>query len=382
MSKADYYDLLGVSKSASQDEIKKAFRKKAMQHHPDRNKGDKSAEHKFKEINEAYEVLKDSNKKAQYDRFGHNAGPSGFGGGGGHGGQGFDFNDFGNFSDVFNDMFGDFTGGGGGRKAQPKSMAEAGSDLRYDVEISLHDAYAGVKKEVSFKTLSHCDDCDGKGAKDPKDVETCGTCKGSGRMRMQQGFFMIERTCSACHGHGKTIKNPCKTCHGQGRVNKSKKLAVQIPKGVEDGMKVRISGEGEAGQRGGKAGDLYVFVHVKKHGFFHRDGADLHCTVPLKVTTAMLGGEIELPTMDGKSVKVSIPESTQSGTQLRVRGKGMPGVRSTHMGDIIITLKVETPKNLSKEQKDLLHKLDGTMDGKCTPDSDGFVKNIKKFFKF
>lgn len=380
MSKEDYYKTLGVSKSAAQDEIKSAFRKKAMQYHPDRNKGDKDAEHKFKELNEAYEILKDKQKRAQYDQLGH-ASP----GAGGFGGQGRpgagDFGGFKDFSDVFSDIFGDFMGQGQGASSQKRSMAQNGEDLKYDVEISLENAFSGIKKDIAFKIDAKCDACDGKGAKNPSDMQSCTACKGAGRVRMQQGFFMIERTCSACGGVGKIIKNPCKTCHGSGRTMKSRKLSVQIPAGIENGMKRRIPGEGEAGLRGGMPGDLYVFVHIKDHELFKRENHDLHCTVPIKMTTAVLGGIVEIPSIDGHGIKVKVPEGSQSASNLRLRGKGMPILKSGRFGDLIITLKVETPKHLSKEQKEVLRNLDEHLDEKSTPDSTGFINKVKKFFK-
>lgn len=385
MSKEDYYKTLGVSKGATADEIKSAFRKKAMKYHPDRNKGDKNAEHKFKELNEAYEILKDKQKRAQYDQFGHSGpGAGGFGGFGGQaqGGAG-GFGGFQDFSDVFNDIFGDFMGQGqGASQSQKRSMAQNGEDLRYDIEIALEDAFSGIKQDISFKTDAKCEACDGKGAKNPSDMQTCTTCNGAGRVRMQQGFFMIERTCSTCKGVGKIIKNPCKTCNGSGRVMKNRKLSVQIPAGIENGMKMRIAGEGEAGLRGGAPGDLYVFVHIKNHELFKRENHNLHCTVPIKMTTAVLGGTVEIPSIDGHGINVKIPEGSQSGSSLRLRGKGMPVLKSGRFGDLIITLKVETPKNLSKEQKEVLRNLDEHLDAKSTPDSVGFINKVKKFFKF
>ena len=378
MSKADYYQTLGVKRDANADEVKSAFRKKAMKYHPDRNKGDKDAEHKFKEVNEAYEVLKDANKRSQYDQFGHGGMGAGFNSGSGAPG-GFDFNDFGNFSDMFGDIFGDFMGGQGQQKA--RDMSERGADLRYDVEVSMQDAFSGIKKNITFTSQSNCKTCDGKGTKNPSDMMDCSSCNGSGRTRIQQGFFMIERTCGECSGTGKIIKKPCTDCKGSGRANKKRDISVQIPAGIEDGMKMRIAGEGEAGVRGGQSGDLYVFIYIKKHELFNREGHDLNCTIPIKITTAILGGEIEIPTIDGKTLKVTIPEGSQSGSQLRLKGKGMPIMKSGRFGDLLVTIKAETPKNLSKQQKAVLKELDENLSDSSTPDSSGFLNKVKNFFK-
>lgn len=381
MSKRDYYELLEVAKSATVDEIKKSYRKLAMKYHPDRNQGDKNAEKKFKEINEAYEVLKDEQKRAAYDRMGHAAfeqGGGGFGGGAG----GFDFNsgDFNDISDLFGGIFNDFVGGGGGRgkKRDPNEM-NRGSDLRYNLTISLEESYSGIKQQIKYSTTTSCGTCKGTGSKSGK-KSTCGTCNGSGRMRAQQGFFVIERTCTTCGGSGEAVSDPCGTCHGQGRVHQQKTINVNIPAGVEDGMRIRVAGEGEAGVRGAKPGDLYVFVSVKQNNIFVRDGENLHCKVPLKVTTAMMGGSIEVPTMDGTKAKVTIPEGTQSHTQFRLRGKGMPVVNSSRHGDLIVHTEIEIPVNLNKRQKEILKEFDENLSPSSTPETSGFFSKVKKFF--
>jgi molecular chaperone DnaJ len=379
MSKRDYYEILGVSKGASDDEIKKSYRKLAMKFHPDRNPNDKEAEAKFKEATEAYEVLKDAQKRAAYDNYGH-AGANGQGGfGGGHGGgfEGFDFSDiFGNFSDIF----GDFGGGGASRK---RSAASRGSDVRYNVEISLKEAFEGVTKNISFKIAASCADCKGNGSADGAQAQNCPNCKGSGKVRAQQGFFIVERTCGNCAGTGSVIKNKCKTCGGEGRVNKDKKLAVKIPAGVDDGNRVRISGEGEAGQRGGSTGDLYVFVSVKKHQIFNRDNDDIFIEIPLKFTTAALGGSIEVPIIDGSKAQLKIPEGTQTNQQFRLKGKGMTVINSGgRRGDMMVKVILETPVKLSKEERDLLSKLDELMTKKGNnPKSEGFFGKAAGFFK-
>lgn len=379
MSKLDYYQLLGVDRNASADDIKKAFRKLAMQYHPDRNKDNKDAEHKFKEINEAYEVLKDPQKRAQYDRVGHSAfqgGAGGFGGGAG----GFDFNDFGEFSDIFSNIFGDFMGGRAGDAAK-EGFEKKGSDLRYDMRISLSDAYTGIAKDIQYQAYTACDTCDGKGYNKPEDVITCPECNGKGRIRMQQGFFMVETGCKRCGASGKIIKNPCSKCSGSGRVRKDRKISVQIPPGVEEGTKIRIASEGEAGIHGGRPGDLYIFVSVEKHPFFERRDNDIHCAVPIKIEAAALGGEIEIPAIDGSAIKVTIPEGAQTGMHLRLKGKGMPLLKSKSYGDMIIHLKVETPKNLTKKQKELLKEFAKEENHGSNPECEGFLKSIKKFFK-
>lgn len=377
MSKRDYYELLEVKKDASLDEIKKSYRKLAMKFHPDRNQGDKEAERKFKEINEAYEILKDDQKRSAYDRMGHAAFEQG---GGGFGGGGFDFGggNFEDLSDLFGGIFNDFAGGGGRRRADPAEM-NRGSDLRYNITISLEEAYKGIKQNIKYSTTTSCGTCKGTGSKSGK-KSTCKTCNGSGRMRAQQGFFVIERTCSTCGGTGEMIADPCGTCHGQGRVHQQKTINVNIPAGVEDGMRIRVAGEGEAGVRGAKPGDLYVFVNVKQSNIFVRENENLHIKIPLKVTTAIMGGSIEVPTMDGTKAKVTIPEGTQSHTQFRLRGKGMPIVNSTRHGDLIIHTEIEIPVNLNKRQKELLNELDESITSASTPESEGFFSKVRKFF--
>lgn len=374
MAKKDFYELLGVQKGASKDELKQAYRKMAMQYHPDKNQGDKDAEAKFKEINEAYDVLKDDQKRAAYDQFGHQAFEGGMGGGGnpfGGGAGGFDFSS--SFGDIFEDLF----GGGARRGGSGRSPQQRGADLRYNMEISLEEAYKGAQKTISVTTSASCDTCSGSGAKKGSSPTSCSTCNGAGRVRMQQGFFTVERTCASCQGTGQVIKDPCATCAGSGRVRKNKKLNVTIPRGVEDGTRIRLSGEGEAGARGAPAGDLYVFITVKPHSFFEREGADLHAEVPITFTTAALGGAVEVPTVDGGKVKVTIPEGTQNGHQFRLRGKGMPALNSSFHGDMHIHTKVETPVKLSKEQKELLKKFDETCPKGANPETESFFKKAK-----
>lgn len=380
MSKRDYYDILGVSKNASADEVKKAYRKSAMKYHPDRNPNNKEAESKFKEASEAYEVLKDEQKKSAYDQYGHDAFSQGGGGGqqGGQGFDGFDFNDiFSNFSDIFGE-------GGGGRQGRRRSSAVRGSDVRYNLEISLEEAYRGVAEKISFTIPTSCEPCKGSGAKSGEKPQDCGTCGGSGKVRAQQGFFIVERACTSCGGVGQIIKNPCKTCHGEGRSNKSKNLSVKIPAGVEDGNRIRLSGEGEAGQRGGPSGDLYVYITIRKNKFFTRKSDDIHFEIPLKFTTAALGGSIEIPTIDGAKANLKIPEGSQSGDQFRLKSKGMSVISSGgRRGDMYVKINIETPIKLSSEERDLLKKLDVLMQGKSSksnPKSDSFFKKVGDLF--
>jgi molecular chaperone DnaJ len=376
MAKRDYYDVLGIAKGASADEIKKGYRKNARELHPDHNSGNPKAEDQFKEANEAYEVLKDGDKKAAYDRYGHAAFEGGTGGGGGRqggGGQG----DFGSaFSDVFDDLFGDFRGGqrgGGGRRAA------RGADLRYNLRISLEDAFAGMQKTINVPTALACDGCEGTGAESGAEPSTCPTCSGMGKVRAQQGFFTVERSCPTCSGMGQIINNPCKSCSGAGRVEKDRSLSVNIPAGVETGTRIRLSGEGEAGMRGGPSGDLYIFIEVSNHKLFERDGLSLFCRVPVSMSTAALGGSIEVPTIDGGRGRVQIPSGSQAGRQMRLRGKGMPAIRGNSSGDMFIDLAVETPVNLTARQKEILKEFD-ELSSENNPESSSFFSSVKSFW--
>ena len=375
MAKRDYYDVLGVGKGASADEIKKGYRKKAKEFHPDRNADNPDAESKFKEANEAYEVLKDADKKAAYDQYGHAAFENGMGGGarGGHPGQG-DFAS--SFSDVFDDLFGDFMGGqrGGGRQ-----RAARGSDLRYNLRVTLEEAFSGLQKTIQVPTSVSCGKCNGTGAEGGAEPTTCPTCSGMGKVRAQQGFFTVERTCPSCSGLGQIIKNPCKSCGGVGRVEKDRSLAVNIPAGVETGTRIRLAGEGEAGLRGGPTGDLYIFIEVAKHKIFEREGTNLFCRVPVSMTAAALGGDIEVPTIDGGRSRVKIPSGSQSGRQMRLRSKGMPALRGAGQGDMFIELAVETPVNLTSRQKELLKEFDDLSEDN-SPQSSSFFKSVKGFW--
>ncbi|MBB3063874.1 molecular chaperone DnaJ [Limibacillus halophilus] len=376
MAKRDFYETLGVSKGASIDEIKKAYRKLAMKYHPDRNPDSKEAEEKFREANDAYDVLKDEQKRAAYDRFGH-AAFDGNMGGGPRGGGGGDFG--GGFADIFDEMFGDFMGGGGGQRRQ--SAGTRGSDIRINLEITLEEAFEGKKAQVHVPTSVACEPCNGTGAEPGSQPTTCGTCAGRGRVRQQSGFFTIERTCPRCQGQGRVIEDPCHSCHGQGRIEKNQTLAIQIPAGVEDGTPIRLSGKGEAGLRGGGPGDLYVFISVKAHRFFKREGAHLFCNVPIPMTTAALGGTLEVPVIDGKRARLQIPEGTQNGHSFRLRGKGMSVLRSSARGDLYIQVQVETPVNLTKRQKELLEEFQTESKGqKTSPQSDGFFAKVKEFW--
>lgn len=378
MAKRDYYDVLGVSKGASADEIKKGYRTQAKALHPDRNKDNPDAEAKFKEANEAYEILKDAEKKAAYDRFGHAAFEGGMGGGGGRAGGGFggghaDFSSA--FSDVFDDLFGNFAGGqrGGGNRAA------RGSDLRYNLKISLEDAFNGLQKTINIPTSVQCTACNGTGAEGGSEPTTCPTCSGLGKVRAQQGFFTVERTCPTCNGLGQIIKNPCRVCGGSGRVEKDRALSVNIPAGVETGTRIRLSGEGEAGMRGGPAGDLYIFIEVAEHTLFQRDGTNLFCRVPVSMASAALGGSIEVPTIDGGRGRVQIPAGSQSGRQMRLRNKGMPALRGAGAGDMFIELAVETPVNLTARQKELLQEFEDLSEHN-NPESSSFFSSVKNFW--
>ena len=379
MAKRDYYEILGVSKGASADEIKKGYRTKAKELHPDRNADNPNAEAMFKEANEAYEVLKDAEKKAAYDRYGHAAFEGGMGGGrqgGGFGGGNGDFSSA--FSDVFDDLFGDFMGGqrgGGGR-----TRASRGSDLRYNLRVTLEEAFAGSQKTINVPTSVNCDTCTGTGADGGAEPATCPTCSGMGKVRAQQGFFTVERACPTCSGIGQIIKNPCKACGGAGRTEKERSLSVNIPAGVETGTRIRLAGEGEAGMRGGPTGDLYIFIEVAEHEIFERDGQSLFCRVPVSMTSAALGGDIEVPTIDGGRSRVKIPGGSQSGRQMRLRGKGMPGLRGGGAGDMFIEMAVETPVNLTSKQKELLREFEKLSEDN-NPQSSSFFSSVKSFWE-
>ena len=377
MAKRDYYEVLGVARGASAEEIKKAYRKKARELHPDRNSDNPEAEAQFKEANEAYEVLKDAEKKAAYDRFGHAAFEGGMGGGPRPGG-GYGQGDFASaFSDVFDDLFGDFMGGRGGGGRQQR--ATRGSDLRYNLRISLEEAFSGLQKTITVPASVSCDACHGTGAESGAEPSACPTCSGMGKVRAQQGFFTVERTCPTCGGLGQIIKNPCKACGGAGRVEKERSLSVNIPAGVETGTRIRLAGEGEAGLRGGPSGDLYIFIEVKDHPIFERDSQNLYCRVPVSMPTAALGGEVEVPTIDGGRSRVKIPGGSQSGKQMRLRGKGMPSLRGGVTGDMFIELAVETPVNLTARQKELLREFDKLSEDN-NPETSGFFDKVKGFW--
>ena len=370
MSKRDYYEVLGVSRTCTEADLKVSFRKLAMQHHPDRNPGDKDCEHRFKEINEAYDVLKDGDKRAAYDRFGHAA----FEHGGGMGGAGFSA-DFGSaFADIFEGIFG-MPGSGRGRS----SGRERGSDLRYNMEITLDDAFSGKAAQIRIPTSVTCEACSGSGAKAGTKPKACASCGGMGKIRHAQGFFTLERTCPTCQGRGQVIDDPCKACGGGGRVTRERTLSVNIPAGVEDGTRIRLAGEGEAGLRGGPAGDLYIFLSITPHEFFQRDGADLHCRVPISMVSAALGGEFEVPSIDGSKARVKIPAGTQTGRRFRLSGKGMPVLRSKQTGDMYVQVSVETPQNLSKKQRELLAEFDKLSSDETQPESTGFFGRVKDF---
>ncbi len=373
MAKEDYYRILGVARDAGKDDLKKAYRRLAMQYHPDRNPGDAEAERRFKELNEAYEVLKDDQKRAAYDRFGHAAFEQGGPGDGGFG-PGFGSG----FADIFEEMFGEFMGSGGGGGRRGGRSSGRGADLRYNLEVNLDQAFAGAKTTIRVPTHANCESCRGSGSAGGASPEACGTCRGVGRVRSQSGFFTVERTCPSCGGSGQVIRDPCKTCGGAGRVQREKTLQVAIPAGVEDGTRIRLAGEGEAGVRGGPPGDLYIFVTVAPHRLFRRDGSDIHCRVPLPMTTAALGGTVEVPTITGERAKISIAAGTQTGEVFRLRSKGMSILRSHARGDMFVEVFVETPVNLTDRQKKLLEEFDA--DGnqaKQSPESHGFFAKVK-----
>ncbi|MCP4322319.1 MAG: molecular chaperone DnaJ [Alteromonadales bacterium] len=371
MSKRDCYEVLGVSRSATEKEVKKAYKRLAMKYHPDRTKGDTALEEKFKEVKEAYEILNDPNKKAAFDQYGHE-GVNQQGQGGGFGG--------GDFGDQFGDIFGDIFGGGRGRGGQQR--AQQGSDLRYNMELTLEEAVHGISKEIEIPTQVHCEQCNGSGAKKGTDAKSCGTCHGQGQVQMRQGFFAVNQTCPTCRGQGKIITDPCHKCHGEGRYENSKTLNVKIPAGVDTGDRIRLSGEGEAGEHGAPSGDLYVQMNVIDHEVFVRDGNNLYCEVPISFTEAALGGEIEVPTLDGR-VKLKISAETQTGRMYRMRNKGVKSVRSHSVGDLMCKVIVETPVKLSAKQRELLKEFETTCSSspkKHKPKSDGFLNNLKNFF--
>jgi molecular chaperone DnaJ len=377
MTERDYYDVLGIGRAASDQEIKAAFRRLAKECHPDTCNGDTTSEKRFKEVNEAYEALKDPQKRAAYDRFGHAAFENGMGGMGGlpHG-FGADFSA--SMSAMFDDLFGEFMGQ---RRPRQRSARERGADLRYNMEITLAEAYEGKTAQIRVPTSVTCEACTGSGAKTGTAPTTCRTCGGIGKVRAAQGFFTIERTCPSCHGRGEVIETPCPACNGSGRVTRERTLSVTIPAGVEDGTRIRLAGEGEAGLRSGPAGDLYIFLSIKPHEFFQRDGADLFCRVPIAMTTAALGGQIEVPTIDGGKSKVKIPEGTEGGKQFRIKSKGMPVLRSKQQGDLYIQVEVETPKSLTRKQRELLKEFENASNESTSPASTGFFARVKEFFE-
>ena len=368
--KADYYETLGVAKGADDAAMKASYRKLAMKYHPDRNQGDASAEGKFKELNEAYETLKDPQKRAAYDRYGHAAFENGGGGAQGFGGGG-------GFADIFEDIFGEMMGGRGRR--QPNGR-ERGADLRYNMEVTLEEVFAGKTAQVRVPSSITCDVCSGTGAKPGTQPTTCNTCGGAGRVRASQGFFSVERACPTCNGRGQIIKDPCAKCAGQGKITQERSLSVNIPAGIEDGTRIRLTGEGEAGVRGGPQGDLYIFISIKPHVFFQRDGADLYCKVPISMTTAALGGQFEVATLDGTQTRVKVPEGTEYGKQFRLKGKGMPVLRQTVMGDLYIQIDIETPQKLTHCQRELLEEFEKLSSKENSPQSSGFFASMKEFF--
>ena len=369
----DYYSVLGVERGADDQTIKSAYRKLAMQYHPDRNPDNPDAEAKFKELNEAYYVLKDADSRAAYDRMGHEAFKR-QGAGGGRQGGGFDFNAAGGFADIFEEMFGDL--GGRRRRGGP----QRGSDLRYNLEITLEEAYAGKQTTITIPTQVACESCDGSGSEGNAPPKACPMCHGAGRVRAQQGFFTVERTCPTCHGMGQMISDPCNACGGQGRVRREKTLNVNIPPGVDDGTRIRLASEGETGMRGAPSGDLYIFLAIKPHAVFQREDADIYCEVPIPMVTAALGGSVEVPTIDGNRAKVNIPAGTQSGHQFRLRSKGMSRLHNRGFGDMFIEARVETPVRLTKRQQELLREFDEAGEEGSHPHTEGFFKKVKEFF--
>ncbi|WP_018699400.1 molecular chaperone DnaJ [Amorphus coralli] len=373
MAKRDYYEVLGVHAQVTETELKSAYRKLAMQFHPDRNPGNAEAEARFKEVSEAYEVLKDPNRRAAYDRFGHAAFEGGMGGGG-QAGFGGDFASA--MSDIFDEFF-----GMGGQRRRGGGGRERGADLRYNLEIELEESFTGKTVEIEVPTSATCVTCSGSGAKPGTSPTTCQTCKGAGRVRATQGFFTLERACPTCQGRGTIITDPCEVCSGQGRISEERKLSVNIPAGIEDGTRIRLAGEGEAGVMGGPSGDLYIFLSIKPHAFFQREGADIFCRVPISLTTAALGGEFEVPTVSGEKTRVKVPEGTQTGRQFRLKSKGMPVIRSPQFGDMYIQVVVETPRNLTKRQRELLEAFEEEASQDNHPESHGFFSRVKDFFE-
>ena len=376
MSKRDYYEVLGVQKNASDSEIKKAFRNLAKDNHPDKNPNDQAAETRFKEINEAYETLKNPQSRSAYDQFGHAASEGGMGGGGF---GGFNTNFSGSMSDIFEDLFGEFTGRRGSGQSQAQRQTR-GSDLRAEMNISLKDAYFGTSRDLNIDANQSCEGCNGTGASKSSDRATCGNCGGSGKVRTQQGFFTLERTCVSCSGKGSIIKNPCQPCRGTGRVRKKRKLSVNIPQGVDDGTRIRLGGEGEAGENGGPAGDLYVFISIEPNDFFKRKDSDLLCEVPIDFISASLGGDIDVPSPDGKKLRITVPEGCQNQRQFRLKGKGMPVLQSKRYGDLFVEIHVEIPKNLNKKQKALLREFQNETSENTSPDSESYIAKLKNLF--
>tara|TARA_B100001250_G_scaffold88679_2_gene73491 strand:+ start:30417 stop:31553 length:1137 start_codon:yes stop_codon:yes gene_type:complete len=376
MSKRDYYEVLGVQKNASDSEIKKAFRNLAKDNHPDKNPNDQAAETRFKEINEAYETLKNPQSRSAYDQFGHAASEGGMGGGGF---GGFNTNFSGSMSDIFEDLFGEFTGRRGSGQSQAQRQTR-GSDLRAEMNISLKDAYFGTSRDLNIDANQSCEGCNGTGASKSSDRATCGNCGGSGKVRTQQGFFTLERTCVSCSGKGSIIKNPCQPCRGTGRVRKKRKLSVNIPQGVDDGTRIRLGGEGEAGENGGPAGDLYVFISIEPNDFFKRKDSDLLCEVPIDFISASLGGDIDVPSPDGKKLRITVPEGCQNQRQFRLKGKGMPVLQSKRYGDLFVEIHVEIPKNLNKKQKALLKEFQNETSENTSPASESYIAKLKNLF--
>lgn len=373
MPQRDLYEILGVPRSADQETIKKAFRALALKYHPDRNPGNKEKEEKFREASTAYEILSDEQKRAAYDRYGMNAFGQGAHDAGGFG--------MGGFADIFEEMFREFTGGTAGTYGSRTPQSARGADLKYELTLTLEEAFKGAHPEIKIQTLITCEPCLGSGSLDKSSVEVCAKCHGSGKQRLQQGFFMVERTCVSCQGTGATIKNPCTSCHGQGRISKSKTISINVPAGVEEGIRLRISGEGEAGLRGGIPGDLYVFINIKPHPFFEREGMNLYCTVPLPMIKAALGDKIDVPTIEGGKATITVPEGTQSGQTLRLKGKGMTALRTSSRGDLLIEISVETPQNLTRKQKELLREFDSQSKAKkVSPKSESFLQKMKSLW--